>query len=641
MTSEAPFLLLNLSKYSRRVSREVNIGDIALGGKNPIRVQTMTTTNTNNIDLSVEQSIRAINAGAEYVRLTTQGVREAQSLGEIKQELRIKGYTTPLIADIHFNPAAALEATKYADKIRINPGNYSDKSRTSTFTHTDSEYEKDLETAEIRFLELLTACKMNGVAIRIGVNHGSLSQRIMSRYGDTPLGMAHSAMEFVRICNKHNHMQVVVSMKSSNTRVMVQATRYLVMMMKNEGIEYPLHLGVTEAGEGEDGRIKSAVGIGALLIDGIGDTIRVSLTEEPENEIPVAKCLTSLFENWKNNQIEKPKSVPLNPFEFVRRKSNKILNIGGENVPVVIANLSNKSNLTTDAFESWGWYFHKDLNKWTSGDNAADYFVVDDNVHIQVPQSNTLPLIGYGSEFENKLINSDTFINSYIARTPPQSLFVKVNPYNISTELIDKLKTNPNAIVVLDAESPYDFYATRNAFFKFIDQNLLNPCIVSLSVKDTDKEDFQIISSAILGPLLIDGLGDGIMILGKDDIPAEIVKSTSFGILQAARVRISKTEFISCPGCGRTLFSLNKTLKSVKDRTSHLKGLKIGIMGCIVNGPGEMADADYGYVGSGNGKVTLYRKREVVKKNIDEANAVDELIELIKANGDWIDAPLK
>jgi (E)-4-hydroxy-3-methylbut-2-enyl-diphosphate synthase len=638
MTSEGPFRIFNLNEYSRRITQEVSIGGLALGGKNPIRVQTMTTTNTNSISLSVDQSIRAINAGAEYVRLTTQGVREAQSLGEIKQELRIKGYTTPLIADIHFNPAAAIEATKYADKIRINPGNYSDKSRTSTFIHSDSEYEKDLEKAEERFLELLNACKANGVAIRIGVNQGSLSQRIMSRYGDTPVGMAHSAMEFVRICKKHNHQQVVVSMKSSNTRVMVQATRYLVEMMYNEGIEYPLHLGVTEAGEGEDGRIKSAVGIGALLIDGIGDTIRVSLTEEPENEIPVAKCLTQLFENWKNTPVDIPQNIPINPFEFNRRKSNEVLNIGGENVPVVIANLANRSDLTAETLEDWGWNFNNERNEWLSSDNGADYFFAEDINLKNIPQVKDLPIIGYSSECRYKLIDSSTLLKADPKNYDTDCFFVKVDPYNISNDLIETLKSKPNAVVALIAKSPFDFYSIRNAFFKFINYNLSNPCVISLSLEDVKTEEFQIISSAILGPLLIDGLGDGIVLSTQNNIPERVIKTTSFGILQASRVRISKTEFISCPGCGRTLFSLNTTLRLVKERTSHLKGLKIGIMGCIVNGPGEMADADYGYVGSGNGKVTLYRRKEVVKKNIDESNAVDELIELIKANGDWIDA---
>jgi (E)-4-hydroxy-3-methylbut-2-enyl-diphosphate synthase len=636
MYSTSKNTIFNITGYKRKTTQEVTIGEITLGGDNPIRVQTMTTTNTNDVLQTVEQSIRAIIAGAEYIRVTTQGVKEVQSLAIIKHELRKRGYNTPIIADIHFNPAAAIEATKSADKIRINPGNYSDKSRTSSFTFTDSEYELELERAEQRFLELLKACKQNHVAIRIGVNHGSLSQRIMSRYGDTPMGMAHSAMEFIRICHKHNHQKVVVSMKSSNTRVMVQSTRLLVKMMDEEGMSYPLHLGVTEAGEGEDGRIKSAVGIGALLVDGIGDTIRVSLTEEPENEIPVAKCLTQIFYPWESNKNIEPKSITVNPFEYNRRKSNSVLNVGAENHPVVIANLSQYTNLSVETLESWGWFLDSTHKQWHPLDNAADFFLIENLQPNQIPQAYQLPIIGKSSECKYKLIESETLVEESI-NPEPQAFFVKLTPNGLNNKLIEKLKAEPMAILLIDAKSANDFYATRNTFFMLMEQNIVNPCIIALSLKDITKNDFQVIASAITGPFFIDGLGDGIMLSGSGSIPETMVKATSFGILQASRVRISKTEFISCPGCGRTLFNLNKTLQQVKERTSHLKGLKIGIMGCIVNGPGEMADADYGYVGSGPGKITLYRKREVVKKNIDESQALGELITLIKSNGDWID----
>ena len=390
--------IFNISGYKRKPTLSVRIGELELGGNNPIRLQTMTTTNTNNIKESVEQSIRAIQAGAELIRLTAQGVKEANNLALIKQEISEMGYNTPIVADIHFNSAVALEAAKYADKIRINPGNYSDKSRTSSTSFADSEYDDELERAENRFLELLKVCKQNNVAIRIGVNHGSLSQRIMNRYGDTPLGMAISAMEFVNFCHKNNYHKVVVSMKSSNTRVMVQATRCLVKLMAEKGLNYPLHLGVTEAGEGEDGRIKSAVGIGTLLVDGIGDTIRVSLTEEPENEIPVAKELVQLFNGWPKHQLETNQRVPINPYEYNRRTTHPVLNIGGNHVPVVMANLSSNNPITSDTLEQWGWIFNEQTKEWQSTENSADYLFVGNNSTLEIECTKGLPIIGKNGE---------------------------------------------------------------------------------------------------------------------------------------------------------------------------------------------------------------------------------------------------
>lgn len=621
------------SSYQRRPSLEVNIGGVPLGGSNPIRLQTMTTTNTNSVDKSVEQCIKAIDVGAEYVRLTTQGVREAQSLGLIKQELTKRGYPTPLIADIHFNPAAAMEAAKFADKIRINPGNFADKSRTSALSFTDSEYDQDLSRAEERFLDLLEICKQNGVAIRVGVNHGSLSQRIMSRYGDTPIGMAHSAMEFVRICHRNNHQQVIVSMKSSNTRVMVQATRLLVKMMTEESLNYPLHLGVTEAGEGEDGRIKSAVGIGALLIDGIGDTIRVSLTEPPENEIPVAQSLRDIFTSWRTQNVFKIDRVTVSPFEYQRRETKATLNIGGDNPPVVIAN---PPELTTEALAEWGWTYNISKNSWVAADNAADYIFVGDKPFGNIQKPECLPLIGTGLFCKFPLIGLEE-LTGHQNRGAKNPVFIQVDVDSVSANQIDSLSAIPNAIAILKASSPYSFYSVRNLLFHLAAKGANIPCIVLLGFPASDGNNFQVVSAAIAGPIFLDGLADGLMISAPPNIHEAIVRASAFGILQAARVRISKTEFISCPGCGRTLFSLNQTLLRVKERTSHLKGLKIGVMGCIVNGPGEMADADYGYVGSGPGRVTLYRKQEVMKRNIPESQAVDELIELIKANGDWVE----
>lgn len=626
--------IFNLSGYTRRTTIEVPIGGVAIGGDNPIRVQTMTTTNTNSVPETVEQSIKAIEAGAEYIRVTTQGVKEAQSLGLIKKELRIRGYNTPIIADIHFNPAAAIEATKHADKIRINPGNFADKSRSSAAFLSEEEYEDDLARTEARFLELLEECKRNSVAIRVGVNHGSLSHRIMNRYGDTPEGMAYSAIEFLRICRKHSFHRVIVSMKSSNTRVMVQATRFLVRLMEEEGMSYPLHLGVTEAGEGEDGRIRSAVGIGALLVDGIGDTIRVSLTEEPENEIPVAKALVDLFSGWQNVPTPAPKSISVNPFEFRRRESSPLLNIGGDNVPVVIANLSEDLGPVVENLESWGWSYNGVTEKWQSADNAADYIFIGDRSTHELPHSNELPLIGRDSTCKHRLFDQSILLekNSIDQQLP---YFVKLDNKNLNSDLLANLKLYPKAILIVSTIDPSGFYSLRNLFFDLMHHQILNPVIIDMGKPSARKENFQISTAAIAGPFFLDGLGDGLMITAPSSITQSFIRNTSFGILQASRVRISKTEFISCPGCGRTLFNLNQTLQKVKERTSHLKGLKIGVMGCIVNGPGEMADSDYGYVGAGPGRVSLYRKKEVVKKNIPEVEAVQELINLIKANGDW------
>lgn len=624
--------IFNLSGYRRKETNEVNIGGVAVGGKNPIRVQTMTTTNTNSILETVEQSIRAINAGAEYIRVTTQGVKEAKSLKEIKTELVKRGYSTPVIADIHFNPAAAIEAAKHADKIRINPGNFSDKSRTSATNLSDSEYEAELARAELRFLELLEECKRNDVAIRIGVNHGSLSQRIMNRYGDTPQGMAYSAIEFLRICRKHCFNKVVVSMKSSNTRVMVQATRYLVKLMNDEEMNYPLHLGVTEAGEGEDGRIKSAVGIGALLIDGIGDTIRVSLTEEPENEIPVAKSLVNIFSWWNNIDTKEPLSLAINPFEFLRRATNPLLNIGGENVPVVTANLSGIDSLTIENIESWGWKFNGISHEWIATDNSADYFFIGNLNTDSIPHTEQLPLIGKGCKYD--LVNVSNLLNGN-SKDQNKPHFIQLDVNDLNSDSFEALKQSPRTILIVSIEDHSGFYNLRNRLMDLIQNQINNPVIIDIGVPAATNENFQIVSSAIAGPLFLDGLGDGLMISAPMCISQDVIRTTAFGILQASRVRISKTEFISCPGCGRTLFNLNQTLQVVKSRTSHLKGLKIGVMGCIVNGPGEMADSDYGYVGAGPGRVSLYRKKELVKKNIAEQDAVDELIKLIKANGDW------
>ena len=629
------YLIIKTVTYQRNITSPVKVGNIAIGGDTFIRLQTMTTTNTNNVEETVNHTIRAIEAGAEMVRITTQGVREAKNLAKIKKTLHFKGYDTPLVADIHFNPTAALEAAKHADKIRINPGNFTDRSRASSPIFSESEYENDLARAEERFLELLNVCKENKVAIRIGVNHGSLSQRVMSRYGDTPEGMAQSAMEFLRICQKHNHNQLVVSMKSSNTQVMVQATRYLASMMSQEGMSYPLHLGVTEAGEGEDGRIKSAVGIGALLVDGIGDTIRVSLTEEPENEIPVARTLVKLFEGWQSKPTHFEGKVPIDPFSYNRRVTRSAGLIGGTNPPVVMANLSQVSGLSIEHLAHWGWNYRANKDAWLPEEQCADFLFIGNESPTELPCHENLPLVGSHSECRYKTI-SITEIGSLKSKTQDESVFLLLDAEKVDDSALEELKGNPNIIIILSVNSPYAFFQVRNTIFSLINIGVEIPVVMSFCFPQSENESFPIESAAICGGLFLDGLADGLM-LSAPRVEHNVIRKTSFGILQASRVRITKTEFISCPGCGRTLFNLNYTLLRVKERTSHLKGLKIGVMGCIVNGPGEMADADYGYVGSGRNQVTLYHRREIVERNVPEQEAVDRLIELIKGNGDWVD----
>ena len=625
-------ITLIISGCQRRKSREIAIGEAPMGGNNPIRLQSMTTTNTNDITNTVEQCIRIVEAGAHYVRITAQGVTEAANLKLIKEELVSKGLCVPLIADIHFNPSAAIEAARYVEKIRINPGNYSDKrSISKPFDYSEEEYKAELENAEEKIIPLLDICKTNGVAIRVGVNHGSLSDRIMSRFGDTPLGMAQSAMEFLRICEKNNFHNLVVSMKSSNTRVMVQATRTLVMLMDNEGMNYPLHLGVTEAGEGEDGRIKSAVGIATLLADGIGDTIRVSLTEEPEFEIPVAKLLTDHFAALSRL----PKSyntakIDINPTQLERRKTHSVLNIGGENVPVVFANLSEEKSLTEQNLNLWGWKFSKSKKQWEKEDDAAD-FIISGNADVNsLTETNQLPLIGYNDNFKYMLVSIEDI--DFLKKD--KFYFLLCDCSKLTLKVVASLKDNKNTVLIIFSNADDAFYQIKTALYKLSHESITIPVVAWFKYLQITEDKFTITAAADAGPLFVDGLCNG-EILSAEGIAQSNIRSTAFGILQAARERFTKTEFISCPGCGRTLFNLNETLKKIKSKTVHLKGLKIGVMGCIVNGPGEMADADYGYVGAGYGKVTLYKKKDVVKKNIPEENAVDELIELIKSNGDW------
>lgn len=615
----------NLSHWLRRQTLEVNVGGIPLGGNNPIRVQTMTNTNTNSTQATAEQCISSAKAGAEYVRITTQGVREAANIKNIKGYIVDRGFSIPLVADVHFNPAAAMEAAKYADKVRINPGNFIDtRAKFINLSYTDDEYQQELQRIEDKLLPLIDICNSGGVAIRIGVNHGSLSDRIMSRYGDTPVGMVESAMEFLRIFRKHGFNALVISMKSSNTRVMVQAVRLLVKQMDAEDMHYPLHLGVTEAGDGEDGRIKSAVGIGALLADGIGDTIRVSLTEKPEAEIPVAQQLVAYFNNRETKpEINSIEQLPYNPYEYCRRETNHCeLPIGSNFAPVVLANLCNSTTITPQNIADCGW---RNTGKtWQRANVAADYFAVNNDA------STAIPGINKGSFLHVEPF--DSFMHDGILSA---STVVEVKYGDLSKSgVMGRLKQEQNLVLLLKTDNTNGYAEQRAAFVLLMQHGVKAPVIVHRHYTETSRELFQLHASADFGALLIDGLGDGIMI-SAPSIAQSYICSTAFTILQAARTRLTKTEYIACPGCGRTLYNLQETLHRVKAATSHLKNLKIGVMGCIVNGPGEMADADYGYVGAAAGKISLYKGKNLIKMNIPESEAIAELIAIIKENGDW------
>lgn len=584
----------NMFNYIRRKTSAVQVGGITIGGDAPIRVQSMTTTNTNDTEGSVAQAERIIEAGGELVRLTTQGVREAENMKNINALLRSHGYDTPLVADVHFNPNVADVAALYCEKVRINPGNYIDPAR--TFKHleyTAEEYAEELQRLDDRLVPFINICKEHNTAIRIGVNHGSLSDRIMSHYGDTPAGIVESCMEFLRICKREDFHNVVISIKASNTVVMVQSVRLLIQQMDKEDMHYPMHLGVTEAGEGEDGRIKSAVGIGALLSDGIGDTIRVSLSEEPEAEIPVAKSLVDyITTRGQHTPIPAEPYTGFNYEQPQRRKTHAVGNIGGDNVPVVIA-------------------------PQTSDEIKPDYVFTSENYLLSASgekcplfSHTAMPLIG----------TSDAKIKFLVLQ------------YGVSTdEYVACLKAHPEVVVVAVSNHKNRVGELRALIHEMTETGVTNPVVVAQMYRHSaeEKETFQLEAAADMGALMFDGLVDGIWLLNDGTLAADDVASTAFAILQAARLRTTKTEYISCPGCGRTLYDLRSTIARIKAATGHLKHLKIGIMGCIVNGPGEMADADYGYVGAGRGKISLYRKKECVLKNIPEEEAVEKLLELI------------
>lgn len=587
----------NQYNYRRRASVEIQIGTLAMGGDNPIRVQSMTNTNTNDVENSVAQCARVIEAGGDLVRLTTQGLKEVDSLRLIHARIREKGLDTPLVADIHFNANVADYAAQCIEKVRINPGNYVSAVPTaSPNEYTQEEYDEEYRKIETRFATLIGICKQHNTAIRIGVNHGSLSERMLLRWGNTPEGMVESCMEFLHIARKHSFSNIVISMKASNTVMMIQSVRLLVEKMDEQGFHFPIHLGVTEAGDGEDGRIKSAVGIGALLAEGIGDTIRVSLSEEPEAEIPVAKLLRDYITSRAQvSETIAPKSdKPLIIEPFKRRSTYRIRNIGGDTLPVVMA--------SSDV--------HPTLH--------PDYIVENGQV-----------ISREGEKFPIR-----TFAD-FIPASGSDMVFIETHFGELSSENIELLRANSNIVLLLTSSSGNPVGEWRAFIHTLMAEGVATPVVLRACYAENDKERLQVKAAADLGIIFVDGLAAGLVITNEGDIDDRDIISLSFGILQAARVRVSKTEFISCPGCGRTHFMLQNVIARIKAKTSHLTGLKIGIMGCIVNGPGEMADADYGYVGAGKGRVSLYKKHECIEKNVPEELAVEKLIQLIQAHGDW------
>jgi len=650
----------SLTRYSRLPTLEVKIGDLLLGNFHPIRVQTMTTTDTMDTLATVEQSIRCIEAGAELVRITAPSKKEAENLLNIKNELRRRGYKTPLVADIHFTPNAAEIAARIVEKVRVNPGNYVDRKKFEHIEYTDAEYDEEIERIRERFTPLVTICKEYGTAMRIGTNHGSLSDRIMSRYGDTPMGMVESAMEFLRVARDESYHNIILSMKSSNPQVMVQAYRLLIRQMDAEfGVCYPLHLGVTEAGDGEDGRIKSAIGIGTLLEDGIGDTIRVSLTEDPEFEIPVCRDLVKRYENRTVKEITPIQKLPYSPFEYRRRVTRGLANIGGTHVPVVVADFMKAKTIHREDLKAIGYSYDEPSDKWTIGDAAADYIYTGKKV-INFDLPGTLrPICDHAQWAE--LDERDRYIPLYQGNEYDQKgersetlNFIAVDAANEeSIEQADKLRDDATVVLCCYSSHPQSILSVRRFIMELMVRDIRIPVILAVESEHTTIDEQLIHFSAETGALLIDGMGDGLWLMNAPEKIAnsrvsgrtyletknnhQFLNNIAFSILQAARTRISKTEYISCPSCGRTLFDLQETTARIRQMTHHLKGVKIAIMGCIVNGPGEMADADFGYVGSGPGKVTLYRGKDIVKRSVDNAIALEELINLLKESNVWIE----
>lgn len=614
--------MIDYFNYNRRPTVDVHVGNIMMGGNYPIVIQTMTNTNTLDTDASIAQCERIIAAGGELIRLTTQGVREAENLKNIKDALRHKGYTTPLSADIHFNPRAALAASKIAEKVRINPGNFVDKQKLfAEKEYTEQEYSVELEKIRTQFVPFLNSCKEHHTAIRIGVNHGSLSDRIMSKYGDTPEGMVESCMEYLRIAVEENFTDIVISMKASNTLVMTKAVRLLVDKMDKENIHFPLHLGVTEAGNGEDGRIKSAVGIGALLSDGLGDTVRVSLSEDPEAEIPVAKKLVDYISIRQNHPtIEGAVYAGFSPFSTDKRETTAVWNIGGDFPPVVVSDRSNVSDFSINPH------------------NIPDYVYVGSSVPSDFPKG--LKAMVDFEGWNNRIDEFPLFTVQSLSQLETCSAklkFLHISYSELNDEIISILNSLNDIVVILHTNHVNGVGEQRAFFHRLLIEEIKVPVVVQRSYNEDISEDIQVKAGVDFGTLLLDGFGNGIMLSNRGTIESKDIDSYAFGILQAARVRTSRTEFISCPSCGRTLFDLQTTVADIKKSFSHLKHLKIGVMGCIVNGVGEMADADYGYIGAEHGKVSLYKKKVCIEKNIPSEQAVEHLVQLIKDNGDWIE----
>ena len=614
--------MIDYFNYNRRPTVDVHVGNIMMGGNYPIVIQTMTNTNTLDTEASIAQCERIIAAGGELIGLTTQGVREAENLKNIKDALRHKGYATPLSADIHFNPRAALAASKIAEKVRINPGNFVDKQKLfAEKEYTEQEYSVELEKIRTQFVPFLNSCKEHHTAIRIGVNHGSLSDRIMSKYGDTPEGMVESCMEYLRIAVEENFTDIVISMKASNTLVMTKAVRLLVDKMDKENIHFPLHLGVTEAGNGEDGRIKSAVGIGALLSDGLGDTVRVSLSEDPEAEIPVAKKLVDYISIRQNHPtIEGAVYAGFSPFSTDKRETTAVWNIGGDFPPVVVSDRSNVSDFSINPH------------------NIPDYVYVGSSVPSDFPKG--LKAMVDFEGWNNRIDEFPLFTVQSLSQLETCSAklkFLHISYSELNDEIISILNSLNDVVVILYTNHVNGVGEQRAFFHRLLIEEIKVPVVVQRSYNEDISEDIQVKAGVDFGTLLLDGFGNGIMLSNRGTIESKDIDSYAFGILQAARVRTSRTEFISCPSCGRTLFDLQTTVADIKKSFSHLKHLKIGVMGCIVNGVGEMADADYGYIGAEHGKVSLYKKKICIEKNIPSEQAVEHLVQLIKDNGDWIE----
>ena len=656
----------SITSYNRLITREVKVGNLIIGGGHPIRVQTMTTTDTLDTEKTVAQVIRCIQAGAELVRITAPSKKEAENLAAIKASLQKQGYNTPIVADIHFTPNAAEIAATIVEKVRVNPGNYVDKKKFEQIEYTDEQYLEEIDRIRERFTPLVLICKKHRTAMRIGTNHGSLSDRIMSRYGDTAMGMVESAMEFLRIARSCDYHNIILSMKSSNPQVMVQAYRLLIQQMQNEFNEcYPLHLGVTEAGDGEDGRIKSAIGIGTLLEDGIGDTIRVSLTEDPELEIPVCKDLVKRYPAQRAanaNAIPAIQKLTYSPFEYKRRDTIQVSTIGSKAVPVVIANFKNKKNIVPADLKAIGYIYDQSIDKWNITDAAADFiYSPQELLSFEVP--GTLRVITSPALWEKAsdtkkyvpLFDYSTFLQA--TKKSDTLNFVEIDCYGASFPISDEdlltIAKDTTVVFCLSSSLSHAMPAVRRMMIRLMELKIQSPVILMTHSNWQSTDEHLIHFATETGALFLEGMGDGIC-LGVSPSQGELEKvsgrnyfthhsieqflnTTAFGILQATRTRISKTEYISCPSCGRTLFELQETTAKIRAVTNHLKGLKIAIMGCIVNGPGEMADADFGYVGSGVGKITLYKGKEVMKRNIDSAVAVDELILLLKEHNAWVD----